>query len=100
MMKYIITESQLSKFVRRYLNSLEINVSREDDDFWITNMEGRAIFYYYVGDKKRNLNIDPDIWSTVRGMFGLDDLRARMEILFWFEDKFDRRVDEVYIWWD
>lgn len=99
-MKYIITESQLSKFVRRYLNSIEFNVSREDDEFWITNMEGKSIFYYYVGDNKRNLNIDPDIWSTVRGMFGLDDLTARMEILFWFEDKFDRRVDEVYIWWD
>jgi len=99
-MKYIITESQLSKFVRRYLDSLEIDVSRTNDEIWITNMEGSAIFYYYIDNHKKNLNVDPDIWSTVRGMFGLDDLTARMEILFWFEDKFDRRVDEIHIWWD
>jgi hypothetical protein len=99
-MKYIITEEQLSKYVRRYLNSIELDVSRADNEIWITNMEGKAIFYYYIDNVKTYLNIDPDIWSTVRGMFGLDDLTARMEILFWFEDKFDRRVDEIHIWWD
>lgn len=100
-MKYIITESQLSKFVRRYLNSLEMNISRSDDEIFISDpQKGGGIFYYYFDNHKRNLNIDPDIWSTVRGMFGLDDLTARMEIVFWFEDKFDRIVDDVSIWWD
>jgi hypothetical protein len=99
-MKIIITESQLSKFVRRYLNSLELNVSGIDNEIWLSNMENKGIFWYYVDDGKRYLNIDPDVWSTVRGMFGLDDLTARMEILFWFEDKFDRIVEDTSIWWD
>ena len=99
-MKYIITESQLSKFVRRYLDSLDLRVvTNNDEEIWIENGHS-AVFWYYIDGHQRQLNIDPDIWSTVRNMFDLEDYAARMEIVYWFEDKFNRRIDDVKIWWD
>ena len=99
--KYIITETQANKFIRKYLNSLELKVIHGNDgNIWVEDNEGEAIFHYWIETAKTYLLIDPHIWGSVRGLFGLDDMSARYEILLWFEDKFDRRVDDVSIWWD
>lgn len=99
-MKYIITEAQIGKFIRRYLNSLEYHINRHSDgDIFLGKEERRSGIFWFQQDTGELL-IDPEIYNTVKGMFGLDDLTTRMEILFWFEDKFDRRVDEVTVWYD
>lgn len=99
-MKYIITEEQLSKFIRKYLDSLELDISRgKDGSIWIEDGKNKEIFNYYIETNKTNLLIDPDIWSTVKNMFGLENMTAKYEIMIWFEDKFERKVDEVSIWW-
>jgi hypothetical protein len=99
-MKYIITESQISKFVKRYLDSIEYYVSRDSDgDIWLKKEEkGLGIFWFQqdVGE----LLIDSDIYDTVKYMFSISDLETRMEILMWFEDKFDRKIKIASIWWD
>ena len=98
-MKYIITENQLSKFIRKYLNSLELDVHwNRDGSIWVKDGEGNAIFHYYIENYGTYLKADSHICSTVEGMFGLDGLSARFEVLLWFEDKFDRRVDEINSW--
>jgi len=100
-MKYIITEAQIGKFVKRYLDSIDFDVHYlKDGDLFITKGGGykNGIFHYEIDI--RRVYVDPDIYNTVKGMFGLDDLNTRMEILFWFEDKFDRRVDEITVWYD
>jgi hypothetical protein len=98
-MKYILTEKQLSSFIRKYLNSLELDVTwNRDGSIWVKDGEGNAIFHYYIETYKTYLMADSHICSTVEGMFGLDGLSARVEVLLWFEDKFDRRVDEINLW--
>jgi hypothetical protein len=99
-MKYILTESQISKFVRRYLDSIECHINRDGDgDIFLGKEPKRSgIFWYRQGDGE--LLIDPDIYNTVRAMFGIGDAGARLEILYWFEDKFDRTVKIATVWWD
>lgn len=99
-MKYIITESQISKFVRRYLDSIEYHVSRDSDgDIFLGKEHKRSGIFWFQQDNGELL-IDPDIYDTVKAMFSISDLESRMEILMWFEDKFDRRVKTATIWWD
>jgi hypothetical protein len=99
-MKYIITETQIGKFIRRYLDTIEYRVTIDSDgDIFLGKQDKRSGIFWFQQDTGELL-IDPEIYKTVKSMFGISDLESRMEILMWFEDKFDRRVSKPTVWWD
>ena len=99
-MKYIITEAQIGRFVKRYLDTIEYRVTRDSDGDIFLGKEEKSSGIFWFQQDTGELLIDPEIYKTVKSMFGISDLESRMEITFWFEDKFDRRVKKSTVWWD
>jgi len=99
-MKYIITEEQIGRFVRRYLDSIEYRVTRDSDGDIFLDKQDKSSGIFWFQQDTGELLIDPEIYETVKNMFGISDLESRMEILLWFQDKFDRRVKKSTVWWD
>jgi hypothetical protein len=97
-MKYIITESQISRIIKRYLDSIKYRVTKDSDgDIFLGKEDKRSGIFWFQQDTGELL-IDPEIYENVKNIFGISDLESRMEILMWFEDKFDRRVSKSTVW--
>ena len=71
-MKYIITESQISRIIKRYLDSIKYRVTKDSyGDIFLGKEDKRPGIFWFQQDTGELL-IDPEIYKNVKNIFGIN----------------------------
>ena len=95
-MKYIITKSQISKIIFKYLDSKDLYMTEYGDSFLFfeSNSPGPILISVYRG--RYDGYINSDLVSEVSRFFSLE-MNLSLEIIGdWVNTKIDFHVDEFY----
>ena len=95
-MKYIITESQIKKFIWDYFNSEHYDIAEDENEIFLLDDDGNFDWNYTFEDGR--LLVSNDIIVVIEGMFSISYDDALEYAGQWFEEKYGHFVEEIVNW--
>jgi hypothetical protein len=95
-MKYLITESQIKKFMWDYFNSEDYDIAKSKNEIFLLDGDGKLDWNYTFEDGR--LLVANDIIVAIEGMFSISYDDALEYAGQWFEEKYGHFVEEIVNW--
>lgn len=93
-MKYIISEQRFERLVMKYLNTLNFEEGKHDEEGFDIIHNGSEVMAYRNRDKK--LYISTDLIKDLKTLFNLSQGEVMGYVRMWFQDEYNMPVKTLW----